>query len=133
MDERLRQLVRQRADYRCEYCRLPQKYAPVVSFHIEHIRARQHRGDDDSSNLCLACPRCNSFKGPNLTTYDPETNEKVDVFNPRIYIWDEHFEFEGIHIVGLTPIGRGTVELLSMNTDDRLNVRAALDERGELH
>ena len=106
MDEEVRLFVRARADHRCEYCRLSQQNAPVVTFHIEHIRARQHRGDDNPVNLCLACPRCNSYKGPNLTTHDPETNEKVDVFNPRIHMWDEHFEFEGIHIVGLTPIGR---------------------------
>jgi len=133
MDEGVRQFVRQRADHRCEYCRLPQECAPVVTFHVEHIRARQHHGDDDPSNLCLACPRCNRFKGPNLTTYDPDSNEKVDVFNPRINVWDEHFEFDGIRIVGLTPIGRGTVELLQMNAEDRLDVRAALDDRGELH
>jgi HNH endonuclease len=133
MDEEVRQFVRQRAENRCEYCRLAQQHAPVAKFHVEHIRARQHRGDDTPENLCLACPRCNRFKGPNLTTYDPKTNEKVDVFNPRTDTWSEHFEFDSIYIIGSTPMGRGTVELLQMNAGDRLDVRMAQNERGELN
>ena len=51
----------------------------------------------------------------------------------RIQSWGEHFEFDGNKIVGLTPLGRGTVELLNVNADDRLEVRAALEDRGELN
>ncbi len=36
MDTALRQIVRRRADGRCEYCRLAQNVEPL-SFHIEHI------------------------------------------------------------------------------------------------
>jgi hypothetical protein len=126
MDETIRQLVRDRAGDRCEYCLLPQKYAVVVRFHIEHLRARQHGGDDAPANLALAGPHCNRFKGPNLTSFDPETD------NPRTQSWHEHFALDDIMIVGLTPIGRATVRLLHMNSEDRLKVRAVLKERGEL-
>ena len=46
----LRQLVRRRADGRCECCRLAQNMEPL-SFHIEHIVSRQHgkSGDDGTS------------------------------------------------------------------------------------
>lgn len=83
MDPALRERVRTRAGQRCEYCRLHQRYAPFVSFHIEHIVPRQHGGSDDPSNLALACHRCNLHKGPNLTGIDPESGQVVQLFNPR--------------------------------------------------
>ncbi len=132
MDAAIRELVRQRAANRCEYCRLPQSAAPFFTFHIEHIRARQHKGTDDPSNLCLACPDCNAFKGPNLTTYTPDTDELVSVFDPRELSWNEHFTMQGASIVGLTPTGRATVELLQMNEEERVEMRAELFARGEL-
>jgi 5-methylcytosine-specific restriction endonuclease McrA len=132
MDEAIRQLVCDRAGNRCEYCLLPQKYAPVVRFHVEHIRARQHGGDDAPVNLALACPHCNRFKGPNLTSFDPETDTLVPLFNPRTQLWHEHFVLADLMVVGLTPIGRATIRLLHMNAADRLKVRAVLKERGEL-
>jgi hypothetical protein len=131
MDEALRHFVRERAGNRCEYCQLSQRYAEVVRFHIEHIRARQHGGDDDPANLALACPHCNRFKGPNLTSVDPETATLVPLFHPRLDSWHDHFVLDEVVIVGLTPIGRATVRLLRMNADDRRKVRAALRARGE--
>ena len=82
MDASLRDLVRRRAANRCEYCRLPQAYAPIVRFHVEHIRARQHEGGDDAENLSLACPRCNAYKGPNLTSIDPQTRRSCPFSTP---------------------------------------------------
>ena len=73
MDAATRELVRRRANGRCEYCRLPQDAAPYFTFHVEHIRARQHGGGDDPSNLGLACPDCNAKKGPNVATISPQS------------------------------------------------------------
>ena len=47
MDERLRQTVRERAAYRCEYCSLPQDAEPFFAYHVEHVVARQH-GETDA-------------------------------------------------------------------------------------
>ncbi|MGH8524445.1 MAG: HNH endonuclease, partial [Gammaproteobacteria bacterium] len=58
-----RNLVRQRASERCEYCRLPENVVQIP-FHVEHVIAKQHGGSDDPANLCLACDRCNLYKGP---------------------------------------------------------------------
>jgi hypothetical protein len=131
MDAAVRQLVRQRAIERCKFCRLPQESAPVVTFHVEHVVPRQHGGQDDVANLALACPHCNRFKGPNLTSVDPATNQIVSLDNPRIQSWNEHFELTGVQIVGLTPHGRATVRLLRMNGEERMQVRAELLARGE--
>jgi HNH endonuclease len=132
MEASLRELVRHRAEYRREYCRLPPAAAPFLTFHIEHISARQHGGDDDSSNLALACPDCNASKGPNLTSVDPETEQVVALFNPRQDVWSEHFSFEGPRIVARTPTGRATVRLLFTNEPSRVEMRLRLQEAGAM-
>ena len=55
MDASVQDLVRRRADNRCEYCLLRQEYSELTH-HIEHIVAKQHGGRDDIDNLALACP-----------------------------------------------------------------------------
>jgi len=132
MDASLRELVRRRAAHRCEYCLLPQVAAPFLTFHIEHIRARQHGGDDDLSNLALACPDCNAHKGPNLTSIDPETGVVVALFNPRQDVWSDHFSLEGPMILARTPTGRATLRLLSMNEPSRVEMRLRLQEAGAM-
>jgi 5-methylcytosine-specific restriction endonuclease McrA len=131
MDEATRQLVRTRAEQRCEYCRLPQS-AYLPRFHVEHIRAESHGGCDDPDNLCLACPRCNRQKGPNLSAHDPVTDELVPLFNPRTDIWSDHFTYRDEWIDGRTKIGRATVHLLKMNEEQRRRVRWHLQQHGEL-
>jgi hypothetical protein len=106
--------------------------APFLTFHIEHITARQHGGGDDSSNLALACPDCNAHKGPNLTSIDPETGRLVALFNPRRDVWSEHFSFDGPMIVGRTPAGRATVRLLYMNEEARVEMRWRLQQAGAM-
>jgi hypothetical protein len=126
MDAATRRTVRQRAGNQCEYCRLRQADAPFFTFHIEHVRAKQHGGGDDLENLALACHDCNRFKGPNLSAIDPQTSQLVPVFNPRADSWTAHFTFSGVTIIGLTAIGRATVELFGMNEESRLEMRAKL-------
>lgn len=131
MNAATRRFVRQRAEGRCEYCRLPQAAQPFISFHIEHITARQHNGSDEPENLCVACGRCNSHKGPNLTGIDPDTGKIEPLFNPREQAWPEHFALRGPFIVGLTAIGRTSVGVLSMNEERRVQLRTALIAQGE--
>ena len=125
MDTVSRQVVRQRAGARCEYCRLPES-AVEISFHIEHITARQHGGNDELDNLALACDRCNLFKGTNLTSVDPNTGIVVAIYDPRLQDWQTHFGQYGYEIVGKTDIGRATVKLLNMNAANRVELRSEL-------
>ena len=125
MTEAARALVRQRAANRCEYCHLHQDDSPLAALHIEHIRPRKHGGSDDESNLGLACIDCNLHKGPNLTGIDPLTGAVTELFHPRQQRWEDHFAFEGIYITGTTAVGRTTIQVLDMNSDDQLNLRAA--------
>ena len=90
MDAAVREFVRRRAGDRCEYCHLPQEATPFISFHVEHIIAKQHVGIGHTpEGLAYACDRCNAFKGPNLSSIDPDIGDKVDLFNPRHDEWSE--------------------------------------------
>jgi 5-methylcytosine-specific restriction endonuclease McrA len=73
MDEASRQLVRRRADERCEYCHLPQS-GHEERFSIDHVVPRKHGGDDSMDNLALCCLRCNLHKGADLSGIDPNSN-----------------------------------------------------------
>ena len=133
MDAATRDFVRQRAADRCEYCHMPQQATPFIPFHVEHIIAKQHvnEGHDDPSGLAYACDRCNAFKGPNLSSVDPQTGERVNVFNPRTDEWSDNFAISHGTIIGLTPIGRATARLLNMNDSRRVELRLRwLDEGG---
>ena len=132
MDAATRELVRRRAQGRCEYRRLPQAAQPFVNFHIEHIIARKHGGADKHDNLCVACERCNSHKGPNLTGIDPDSGHVVRLFDPPHQDWNDHLGFLGPVIAGLTAVGRTTVEVLKMNENRRVQLRADLIAGNEL-
>jgi len=51
----LSSLVRHRAHYECEYCRLPEPQSDLP-FVVDHIIALQHGGSTSDDNLALACP-----------------------------------------------------------------------------
>lgn len=125
MNESTKVLVRERARDRCEYCYLHQDDSPLAVLHIEHVIPKKHGGTDDTDNLALACIDCNLHKGPNLTGIDPETDEITELFHPRRHEWEDHFEWKDIFIVGLTPIGRTTVRVFNMNSEERLSCRSS--------
>ena len=133
MNRKLRELVRTRADDCCEYCRIPQAATPLITFHIEHIIARQHEilDEDDPEKLALACDRCNACKGTNLTFIDEQTGEIVRLFHPREDVWEEHFHHQEGLILGLTSVGRATVRLLMMNAPHRVELRKEWLKEGE--
>lgn len=124
MDAALRDLVRRRADHRCEYCRIHQDDDPFFRLHIEHIVARQHGGQDVEWNLALSCYHCNLHKGPNLSGIDTETEAVVPLFHPRKDNWQAHFTSRGGFIIGRTPTGRATLRVLAMNEPRRVELRA---------
>jgi 5-methylcytosine-specific restriction endonuclease McrA len=125
LNESTKAQVRARAGHRCEYCQLRQQDSPLARLHVEHVIPRKHGGGDDLDNLALACVDCNLHKGSNLTGIDPETDATTELFHPRRHRWEDHFRWAGIEIVGTTPIGRTTVRVFYMNSDDRLALRSS--------
>jgi len=68
-----------------------------------------------------------------LSSIDPATGEVVRLFNPREDTWQEHFVFEGSEVIGITLVGRATVNLLRMNAPHRVELRGEwLAEGGTL-
>jgi hypothetical protein len=127
---RQREIVRQQADDCCEYCRLPEGNG-VISFHVDHIIAIKHGGQDEIDNLCLACYQCNAYKGSDIAGFDPATGGLSRLYHPRQQLWDEHFQLKvDATIVALTPEGRTTAHLLRFNEESRIQNRQFLIEIG---
>lgn len=126
VDEALRNFVTERAENRCEYCRLHQNEGRPYRFPVDRIIAGQHGGNYDPQNTALSCHECNEKKGPNIAGVDSDDGSIVTLFNPRTQVWFDHFDFRGPTIVGLTPTGRATVQTLGMNEEDRVLLRAEL-------
>ena len=117
--------VRERAGNACEYCQLDQDDSPLAVLHIEHVIPKIHGGSDDLENLALACIDCNLHKGPNLTGIDPDTGAVSELFHPRRHVWADHFAWQGIYLVSGTAIGRTTIRVLNMNSEDQLALRSS--------
>ena len=127
MDFALREMVRQRAGRRCEYCRIHEDDA-LYAFHLEHIVPKKHSGGDDPSNLAWSCHSCNLAKGANLS--GRVHGEIVTLFYPRRQQWNRHFRWIGPILAGKTKCGQATVQVLNVNEDDRVKLRDVLITSG---
>ena len=120
----LRQIIADRANQLCEYCRI----AEADTFYgcqVDHIISLKHGGSSDRANLAFACALCNRAKGSDVGSIST-TGEFTRFFNPRTDRWSEHFFLEGATIRSLTPIGEVTVRIFGFNESTRLH------ERGEM-
>ena len=59
-----------------------------------------------------------------------KTGQQANLFHPREQTWTDHFALVDGQIVGLTPIGRATAQLLGMNEPHRVRLRRELVEQG---
>jgi hypothetical protein len=130
--QQIRREVTERAAGLCEYCRCPDLYG-TQAFSVEHIHPRSLEGTNDPDNLALSCQGCNNHKFTRIQAPDPDTGEVVILFHPRQQKWAEHFAWAdgGIRVVGTTPTGRATVELLQLNRERVVNLRRVLIVVGE--
>lgn len=120
----LRRQLLEADDHCCAYCQTAQSNSgyPMV---IDHIIPRKQGGRTVFGNLCYACHRCNEFKGAATEIEDPLTDKAVPLFHPRQQQWRDHFTWDsaGIHIVGLTAVGRVTIIALRLNNEVIVNAR----------
>lgn len=130
ISEKLRQNIAKRANFKCEYCLVPEFFL-ATTFHIDHIRSQKHGGKTNLVNLAYACPHCNQNKGSDIATFsDDDTEQLIRFFNPRKDFWQEHFEVYNGEIVGITEIGKATTAILCFNQIERLILRKNLIEIG---
>lgn len=125
----LRRLVPERANRCCEYC-LIHEDDNFLPFEIDHIISEKHRGKTVADNLCWSCSTCNGYKGSDVASYDPLTNELTPLYNPRTDSWHNHFFLDENHIIAKTAVGRVTVHILNLNDRERLQDRAGLLQLG---
>jgi hypothetical protein len=125
----LKEKIATRANFRCEYCLLMEAVS-FFTFHIEHIKSVKHGGLSILINLAYCCPDCNYFKGTDLGTFLKGNLHLVRFFNPRIDLWEEHFELQNGSIYGITEIGKATERILKFNDVERLIFRRQLTEFG---
>jgi HNH endonuclease len=124
--QELRQRVAAAARHRCGYC-LTAETVVGTPMEIDHLIPESLGGPTEEDNLWLACSLCNDHKANRIAGTDPVSGEVVRLFDPRHQIWQEHFRWTeaGDEIVGLTPTGRATVNVLQLNLSVRVIARGA--------
>jgi len=121
----LRELVRRRAAGLCEYCLISERLT-LAEHEVDHVISLKHGGQTVTGNLALCCVVCNRFKGSDIASIDPETEQLTPLFNPRVDHWTDHYRVRNGEIVALTAVGRVTVRLLRMNGAARTRERQLL-------
>ena len=95
---------------------------------LENLVTHGAARDSDLGNLALSCSGCNGHKYNKTEAPDPTDGTLAPFFNPRQQRWHDHFCWNDnyTHIVGVTPIGRATVEALRLNRPGLVNMRQVL-------
>ena len=124
--------IMERAEGFCEYCKSPSIYS-TEPFCIDHIIPKSKGGTDEIENLCFSCYGCNSHKYNKTESFDTATNNKIPLYNPRKDIWKENFAWSEstLQIIGITPIGRATINALKINRPNIQNLRKLLYNANE--
>lgn len=111
----LRQLIRERAGHRREYCLLHEDDA-FLPHEPDHIIAVKHRGETTECNLAWTCFVCYRGKGSDIASVDETTGEIVRLFHPRTDSWDDHFDpLTDGSILAKTSVARVTICLLKLH------------------
>lgn len=129
--EAVRKHIAQQARHRCGYCQTHRE----GQWHSADPRTRYPpscRRRDEEENLWVSCRLCNESKGVRTEAIDPPTDNMAPLYNPRTQNWAQHFAWtdDGTEIVGLTDVGRATVDALSLNAEFRVRSRAIWVEAG---
>jgi hypothetical protein len=121
------QQVIERANRRCEYCKSAMDYSSQP-FEIEHIIPIAEAGETSLDNLVLSCGGCNGHKYTKVEAFDPVSQTQAPLYHPRQQVWRDHFGWstDYMQIIGLTAIGRATVEALKLNRPGVINMRKLL-------
>jgi len=127
-----RRIVTERARGCCEYCLSQERFA-TQNFSVEHIIPKSQGGKTDVDNLALACQGCNNYKYNKIEGRDPESGDIVSLYHPRQQQWSDHFGWNDDFtlIIGLTPTGRATTEVLQLNRSGVVELRQVLYEVGK--
>jgi 5-methylcytosine-specific restriction endonuclease McrA len=106
-----RLLVRQRANFRCEYCGVSEQDTGS-ELTIDHFQPQVSDGSDELENLVYCCQRCNQYK----SDYWPNDKTAPVLWNPRQEQHATHFILiaDGT-LYPRTAIGTFTITRLRLN------------------
>jgi len=132
LPNKLKESIFKRAYGLCEYCKSPANISPQP-FVIEHIIPKSKNGETSKENLALSCQGCNNFKYNKTNGIDVLTGELVDLYNPRKQEWSENLKWSDnvLEIIGVTAVGRVTINELKLNRIELQNLRNLLANAGK--
>jgi hypothetical protein len=123
VNRKIRRKVRERAGARCEYCHIaPPAYK---AFCIDHAVALQHGGR--TALEILHSPACIATRTRARTSRE-RTRRRISLSGCLIpaRMADRAFRVVGATLIGLTAIGRATIQVLAINEPAFLEVREIL-------
>jgi hypothetical protein len=119
IDRQIRDLVRQRADFACEFCGVTETGAGG-ELTIDHYHPSAKGGSDDLANLIYCCSRCNLYK----LDYFPSGPNDPSLWNPRMESFSDHFiELDNGTLHALTPVGEFTLRQIRLNRPSLVEYR----------
>ncbi len=111
IDRQIRELVRQRAGFACEFCGITETDAGG-ELTIDHYHPSAKGGSDGPSNLVYCCSRCNLYK----LDYYPSGPNDLSLWNPRLESFSDHFiELDNGMLHALTLVGEFTLIQVRLN------------------
>lgn len=123
----LRDQIRQRAAFACEYCGVNETDTGGL-LTLDHFHPQSKGGSDNPENLIYCCNRCNSYK----YNYFPSSNKEPSIWNPTQSPRDQHFfELDNGQLKALTPVGKATIDLLRLNRPPLIQYRLQKKARSE--
>ena len=88
-----------------------------------------------AANCCEYCYSQEKFatQGFSIEHIYPLSGEIIPLYHPRQQNWSDHFSWSDDYtlMIGLTPVGRITVEVLRLNRKGLVNLRRILYAMGE--
>lgn len=127
--ETVREQVRQRVGFACEYCGVTETDT-AGHLTLDHFHPQARGGSDDLDNLLYCCHRCNEYK----SDYWPQKSDAPTLWNPRREAAFGHFvELADGRLYAVSPTGTITLNRLRLNrpplVTHRLRQRQSQEER----
>ncbi len=129
LSEKVKQAVRQRANFACEYCGVKEQNAGG-ELTVDHFRPQSKGGGDELENLVYCCSRCNLYK----SDFWIEPRREPSLWNPRLEPAENHFwQAENGRLHALTEKGGLSIRILNLNRQQlvayRRGQRLMIEER----
>lgn len=129
LSEAIKQAVRGRAGFACEYCGVTEQNAGG-ELTVDHFRPQSKGGGDELENLVYACVRCNLYK----SDFWVEPPIEPQLWNPRAELAEDHFwQAADGRLHALTATGEFSIRILNLNRSQlvahRHHQRLLIEER----